>query len=96
MPERKLYLSGVRIPKAERKEGYFYYAVRHTDSGSLPWRGYTLEPQVIVNHYADVVTNFEVTEITLGNPNAKDFISMTRFFNKYQPKELDRLEDMYV
>jgi len=95
MPERKVYLSGVRISASEKVPGYFYYAVRHTDSGSLPWRGYTLEPKVIVNHYCDVVTNFEVTEITLGNPNAKDSMSMSRFFNKYQPKELDRLEEMY-
>lgn len=96
MLERKVYLSDDRIPKEERKEGFFYYACRHTDSGSLPWRGYTLEPKVFVNHYCDVVTNFEVPEVTLGNPNAKNFMPMTRFFNKYQPKELDRLEDMYV
>lgn len=91
--ERMVYLSDVRVSSEDKKNlpNLFFYACRHTDSGSLPWRGYTLEPRVIVNHYCDVVTNFEVTQITLGNPSAKDYLPMATFFSKYQPTEVESL-----
>jgi hypothetical protein len=92
-----LYVSDVRIKKEERKPNFFYYAVRHSDfdlGSSRTMRGYTIERFVFVNHYADVVTNFEIPELMLTEGEDKPYMSYPLFLKKYDPLQVDELIEL--
>jgi hypothetical protein len=86
------YESDCRIPKEERQDGLFYYAVRHGDNGSISPTVCTLERWVMVNHLCDIVTNFEVEELKFTEEEPKPFIKLQKFIDKYNPLLVDEIQ----
>ena len=94
--EYRCFISRARIPEKDRVPGLYYYAMRHTDGdlGFIPYRGYTLERWVLVNHYADVVTNFQVNELIVCPSEPKPYMSVAKFFRNYTPTKVKSVKEV--
>lgn len=65
-----IYITDLRIKKDQRKEGLYYYNIRHTDDD---WgEPYSLEHSVLVNHFGSIVAKEEISEL-----NNCSFIELT-------------------
>lgn len=54
------FISGERIEQKEKIDGLYYYGIR--DNGGNGAED-SIEKRVIFNHYADMITNFEIANV---------------------------------
>lgn len=87
---RKVYFTELRINMADVPEGFHRYEIRSSDDGS---RWATIEPLVIVNHCATILSKDEIPmEVTIEYP----LVNGKQRIDKYTDiKEYEIVEDYW-
>jgi hypothetical protein len=87
---KNLFCHSEKVKKEDKNPQLFYYALRHGDD-DMDFASFTIEKFVFVNRYSDIITNFEIKELT-NQPS--DYLNFYECLEKYKAVEVENIEDI--